>query len=98
MRKKKLRQKLLRAYGTVPEVRYEVGDLELCDLLGGAYDLYHFREYIEGDEMWFDYRLQPGKATSRNAINLLRLLGFEERLVKKAHTRANHYVETGIWE
>ena len=73
-------------------------DLELCDLLGGAYDLYHFREYIEGDEMWFDYRLQPGKATSRNAINLLRLLGFDEQLVKKAHARADRYVETGVWQ
>lgn len=73
-------------------------DLELCELLGGAYDLYHFREYIEDDEMWFDYRLQPGKATSRNAINLLRLLGFDGQLVKNAHARADRYVETGIWE
>ncbi len=73
-------------------------DLELCELLGGAYDLYHFREYIEENEMWFDYRLQPGKATSRNAINLLRLLGFEESLVEKAHQRANRYAETGIWQ
>lgn len=73
-------------------------DLELCELLGASYDLYHFREYIEGNEMWFDYRLQPGKATSRNAINLLRLLGFEESLVEKAHQRANRYTETGIWQ
>lgn len=72
-------------------------DLELCDLLAGQYDLYHFREYIEDEEMWFDYLLRPGKATSRNAIDLLRLLGFEEDLVEKAHARANRYVETGIW-
>lgn len=73
-------------------------DLELCELLAQGYDLYHFCEYIEEGEMWFDYLLQPGKATSRNAINLLRLLGFDEELVEKAHTRANDYLETGVWQ
>ena len=72
-------------------------DLELCELLAAQYDLYHFREYIDGERMWFDYLLRPGKAVSRNAINLLRLLGFDEQLVKRAHERANGYWETGIW-
>ena len=73
-------------------------DLELCGLLEGCYDLYHFSEYIQDDEMWFDYRLQPGMATSRNAINLLRLLGFDEELVAKAHHRADAYTRTGVWQ
>jgi len=72
-------------------------DIELCDLLDGAYRLFHFEEQVGGEEMLFDYVLRPGKATSRNAINLLRLLGVDEGIVERAHARANRYLETGSW-
>lgn len=72
-------------------------DIELCGLLEPAYALYHFEERIEGREMVFDYRLRAGKATSRNAIDLLRLIGFDEAIVDRAHARANAYMETGAW-
>ncbi len=73
-------------------------DIELCALLGDCYSLYHFREQVGGEKMEFDYLLRPGKATSRNAINLLRLMGFGENIVNSAHERANSYLEDGVWQ
>ncbi len=72
-------------------------DIELCDLLSPEYALYHFEEQLGDREMLFDYLLRPGKATSRNAINLLKLIGFGDRIVNGAHARANRYTETGVW-
>ncbi len=72
-------------------------DIELCDLLSPAYALYHFEEQLGDNEMLFDYLLRPGKATSRNAINLLKLIGFGDRIVDGAHARANRYMKDGKW-
>lgn len=72
-------------------------DIELCDLLGAQYALFHFTETVDEDEMHFDYRIRPGKATSRNAINLLRLIGFDDAIVDGAHRRANAYMASGTW-
>jgi len=73
-------------------------DIELCELLKDAYRMFHFEEQVDEREMSFDYTLRPGKATSRNAINLLRLMGFDEEIVRRAHDSANRYLETGIWQ
>ena len=72
-------------------------DIELCDLLSGQYEMYHFEEQVGVDEMLFDYTIRTGKAVSRNAINLLKLIGFDDGIVEGAHERANRYLETGIW-
>ncbi len=72
-------------------------DIELCDLLSPAYTLYHFEERLGEGEMLFDYLIRPGRATSRNAINLLKLIGFGDRIVDGAHARANRYAKTGVW-
>lgn len=72
-------------------------DAELCTLAGGEWELAHFQETITQQEILFDYRLRSGSATSRNAIDLLRLIGFDEKLVEAAHERANRYVESGKW-
>jgi DNA mismatch repair ATPase MutS len=34
-----------------------------------------FRSESQGTAMWFDYRLRPGVATTRNAIKLLEMVG-----------------------
>ena len=73
-------------------------DVELCTLLEDAYDQYHFQETVTEDTVEFDYRLRPGRATSRNAIRLLHILGFPEDIVENAHERADTYLETGKWE
>ncbi len=72
-------------------------DIELCDLLSPPYALYHFEEQVGDGKMLFDYRIRPGKATSRNAINLLKLMGFGDDIVNGAHERAERYMETGVW-
>lgn len=72
-------------------------DIELTDLLKENYNLYHFEEQLKGDEMFFDYKIKEGKATSRNAINLLAILGFDQALVQRAHQKAAAYIKTGQW-
>jgi len=73
-------------------------DIELCDLLARQYDLFHFEEQVGEAEMIFDYKIRSGRAVSRNAINLLKLMGFGDSIVKGAHKRANDYTRTGVWK
>lgn len=73
-------------------------DIELCDLLSEHYDLYHFEEQLGESEMLFDYKIRHGRATSRNAINLLKFIGFDEKIVVEAHERADHYLHDRIWK
>lgn len=72
-------------------------DLELCDMASEGYTRAHFEEKISDDDILFDYKLKPGPAVSRNAIHLLKLIGFDEGIVKAAHARADKYVESGKW-
>ena len=72
-------------------------DIELARLLKDSYDNYHFEEVIEGDDVKFSYQLCEGKATSRNAIKLLKVLGYDESLVQDAENMATHFLETGEW-
>ncbi len=72
-------------------------DIELCDLLREDYDLAHFEEQITEQSIAYDYRLHPGKATTRNAIHLLRLIGFDQGIVDGANARAQVYLDTGKW-
>jgi hypothetical protein len=63
-------------------------DQELVDLLQGLYAAYHFTDSIDADGLAFDYRLQPGPATTRNAIALLAQRGAPPELVSHALERA----------
>ncbi len=72
-------------------------DIELCELLRESYSLYHFAERVGENEMLFDYVLRTGKASSRNAINLLQLMGFDRQIVENAHEKANRFLEEGSW-
>ena len=73
-------------------------DLELCTLLSGVYSLAHFKEYINGNDISFDYLVKSGPATSRNAIKLLSMMGFDKSIVGGADMRAQKYITTGNWE
>lgn len=72
-------------------------DIELANLLRDLFDNYHFEENIEDEDVKFSYLLCQGKATSRNAIKLLKVLGYEETLVKNAENMAAGFLETGKW-
>ncbi|WP_419724577.1 MutS-related protein [Terrisporobacter petrolearius] len=72
-------------------------DIELTYLLENEYANYHFEEEITDDDIVFDYRLNKGRAKSRNAIKLLSLIGYEQNIVKKAHEKAENFVKSGKW-
>ena len=72
-------------------------DGELCALLAGRYTACHFTEHLEDDQVWFDYRLHPGPAVTRNAIELLRIMGVDAAVVDRARRRSAGYLDTGRW-
>ena len=73
-------------------------DIELTELLGDIYANYHFSETLEGDDVKFSYLIQEGPADSRNAIRLLRALGYDPEIADKAENRARHFADTGVWK
>lgn len=73
-------------------------DIELTDLLEDKFDNYHFEEEVLEGDIVFNYRLLPGKTTTRNAIRLLELLGYDEKIIRRAHAQAEHFVSTGEWQ
>lgn len=62
-------------------------DIELTHLLEDCFENYHFREQITGNDIQFDYQLHSGRATSRNAIRLLGLIGYDEDIIRRAEER-----------
>ncbi len=73
-------------------------DLELTSILHFHFDNYHFQERIENNEIIFDYKLYPGRSQSRNAIRLLKLIGYRDSIVEQAERRAEAFLETGSWQ
>jgi MutS domain V len=63
-------------------------DGELVDLLRHSYVPYHFTDSLGPRGLVFEYRLQPGPATTRNAITLLKIHGAPDSLVSRALARA----------
>ena len=72
-------------------------DIELTALLQNQFDNYHFEEKIQDGDVLFNYELQEGKATSRNAIQLLRVMGYDSKIVESATERAAFFLKTGAW-
>lgn len=59
-------------------------DIELTDLLEEEYELYHFSEIVEHNTVDFDYQLKIGKLTNRNAIRILQINNYPEKVIKEA--------------
>lgn len=72
-------------------------DIELTHILEDYYDNYHFQEKISDSEVVFDYKIYEGRSTSRNAIKLLKLLGYNNSIVGEAEERAGNFVREGKW-
>jgi hypothetical protein len=62
-------------------------DLELTRLVADAYLNYHFQEEIGEHGLRFNYRLQEGPSETRNAIKLLRHVGYPEEITEAAERR-----------
>lgn len=63
-------------------------DIELTYKLEEYYANYHFEEQVSDDEVTFDYLLHEGRTTTRNAIRLLGMLGFDKEIVEAAQKNA----------
>ncbi|CAG5067624.1 DNA mismatch repair protein MutS [Dyadobacter sp. CECT 9623] len=59
-------------------------DRELADYLTDTFDLYHFTEVIDGNDIHFDYKIKPGKLTTTNAIRILELNNYPAEVVNEA--------------
>ncbi|MEY8352768.1 hypothetical protein AALB39_05340 [Lachnospiraceae bacterium 54-53] len=63
-------------------------DIELTEMLNEYYDNFHFTECIREKNIFFEYKLCPGPATSRNAIRLLKYMEFPKKIIEEAETIA----------
>lgn len=59
-------------------------DIELADLLKDEYVLFHFSEAVDNKAIYFDYKLKEGKLRIRNAIRILQINGYPERIINEA--------------
>ena len=73
-------------------------DLELTEILKNYYENVHFEESIENNDIVFPYRLQKGKATTRNAIALLSIMGYDSAITDNARAQAQRFEINHKWE
>lgn len=73
-------------------------DIELTQLLEEEYDNYHFEEEVREGDISFNYKLLDGRATTRNAIKLLQIIGYDEQIIRQATKQAEQFVKTGSWQ
>ena len=71
-------------------------DIELTRMLDNCFDNYHFEEDFNQDVV-FNYKLLKGPATTRNAIKLLKSIGYDDKIIKAADDTANQFLQTGNW-
>ena len=72
-------------------------DIELTTLLKEYFGIYHFEGEITDNDVHFDYLIKEGPATTRNAIKLLNVLGYDENIVDNAQSLAERFLATGQW-
>lgn len=73
-------------------------DVELTYLLEDCYENYHFSEEMNGDDIFFSYRLLKGRSGTRNAIKLLSIMGYDKELIQDADALAQEFLKTGSWQ
>lgn len=73
-------------------------DIELTYLLEDEFNNYHFEEEITDKDIVFDYVLKSSRANSRNAIKLLGLMGYDDKIIDSANERAEQFITSGKWK
>ncbi|MBQ4284736.1 MAG: hypothetical protein IJB96_12525 [Lachnospira sp.] len=73
-------------------------DIELTTLLEKYYDNYHFQEEVTDDDVKFNYKLFKGPATTRNAIKLLNIIGYDKEVISAAEKQAMYFMANGSWQ
>lgn len=72
-------------------------DIELTHILEQYFNNYHFMERVKDQNILFDYKLNSGRAVSKNAIKLLGIMGYSEEIIENANNLANDFLANGIW-
>ena len=52
------------------------------------YHNFHFEEDVADGDIHFNYELKEGRATTRNAIKLLEIMGYEKQIIEDAQNMA----------
>jgi DNA mismatch repair ATPase MutS len=73
-------------------------DIELTYILQKYFSNYHFQEEVVDNQVLFDYKLYEGRAVSRNAIKLLGMMGYPDKVIEDAANSANLFLEEGYWK
>ncbi|MCR5651861.1 MAG: hypothetical protein K6F86_11850 [Lachnospiraceae bacterium] len=73
-------------------------DYELTYMLEDYFENYHFSEEVKENDIDFSYVLTEGRAQSKNAILLLKLLGYDEGITDAARDAARIFQEENKWE
>ncbi|MBM7689415.1 DNA mismatch repair protein MutS [Enterococcus ureilyticus] len=74
-------------------------DIELTEILKESCDNVHFQEQVTKEQgVSFDYRLRQGPSTTRNAIQLLQVLNYPQRIVAQAKKEADYFDEYRTWQ
>ena len=67
-------------------------DIELTQLLEkDDYELFHFSEQIENQELIFDHKIKSGELKTRNAIKILELYKYPSEIIQEAKTVEKTY-------
>ena len=68
------------------------------ELLKDYFDNYHFEEDVRDGDVFFNYKLKTGRATTRNAIRLLELMGYDSGVIERASAQAEYFMTSGVWK
>lgn len=76
-------------------------DIELTYLLEKVYNNYFFREEIkkedDKEDIYFSYKLNSGRSDTRNALLLLKVMGYPEEIYENAGKLSEGFLNTGKW-
>ena len=62
-------------------------DLELTEIVDKSYECYYFTEDVGEDGLQFDYLIRKGVSPTRNAIKLLKYLGYPDNIIDNTYKR-----------
>lgn len=70
-------------------------DLELTEMVNN-YGCYYFTEDVDDEGLKFDYKLKKGVSPTRNAIKLLKYLGYPSEIIDRTNSRVDKITEENI--
>lgn len=70
-------------------------DLELTEMVNN-YGCYYFTEDVDDEGLKFDYKLKKGVSPTRNAIKLLKYLGYPSEIIDRTNIRVDKITEENV--